>query len=202
MNKDLIHIFKVQYDTKGEKLITDNYTLADGIYIMVNIDGSIKYEKEFDKRSSQLIEFEEFITRDYLSKYLESNKSIEKSKLIHSNNYMSFFMKKETLNLEEFAKKKKKANIKEFILECIDDYFNVLENPRNKYSKKKALKLYEEIEKQLGLPNVEKVNFCRNWIKENIFKIGESLKDYKGIVISFQIYIILMIIIQNLMEKY
>lgn len=180
MNKDLIHIFKVQYDTKGEKLITDNYTLADGIYIMVNIDGSIKYEKEFDKRSSQLIEFEEFITRDYLSKYLESNKSIEKSKLIHSNNYMSFFMKKETLNLEEFAKKKKKANIKEFILECIDDYFNVLENPRNKYSKKKALKLYEEIEKQLGLPNVEKVNFCRNWIKENIFKIGESLKDYKG----------------------
>ena len=181
MNKDLIDIFKTQYDIKGEKLITDNYTLADGIYIMVNTDGSIKYEKEFDKKSSQPIEFEEFITRDYLSKYLESNKSIEKSKLIHSNNYMSFFMKKETLNLEEFAKKKKEKDIKGFLNKCVDDYFNVLENPRNKYSKKKeALKLYEEIEEQLGLPNNKKVNFCRNWIKENIFKIGECLKDYKG----------------------
>lgn len=181
MNKDLIDIFKTQYDVKGEKLITDNYTLADGIYIMVNTDGSIEYEKEFDKKSSQPIEFEELITRDYLSKYLESNKSVEKSKLIHSNNYMSFFMKKETLNLEEFAKKKKEKDIKGFLDKCIDDYFNVLENPRNKYSKKKeALKLYEEIESQLGLPNIEKVNFCRNWIKENIFKIGESLKDYKG----------------------
>ena len=112
MNKDLIDIFNVQYNAKGEKLITDNYTLADGTYIMVNTDGNIKYQKEFDKKVSQIIEFEEFITRDYLSKYLESNKSIEKSKLIHSNNYMSFFIKKETLNLEEFAKKKKKANIK------------------------------------------------------------------------------------------
>lgn len=181
MNKDLIDIFNVQYNAKGEKLITDNYTLADGTYIMVNTDGNIKYQKEFDKKVSQIIEFEEFITRDYLSKYLESNKSIEKSKLIHSNNYMSFFIKKETLNLEEFAKKKKKANIKEFILECIDDYFNVLENPKNKHSKKKeALKLYKEIEEQLGLSNVEKVNYCRNWIKENIFQIGENLKDYKG----------------------
>lgn len=181
MNKDLIDIFKAQYNVKGEKLITDNYTLADGIYIMVNTDGSIKYEKEFDKKSSQPIEFEELITRDYLSKYLESNKSIEKSKLIHSNNYMSFFMKKETLNLEEFAKKKKEKDIIGFLNKCVDDYFNVLENPRNKYSKKKeALKLYEEIEEELGLPNNEKVNFCRNWIKENIFKIGESLKDYKG----------------------
>ncbi|QPJ85198.1 type I-B CRISPR-associated protein Cas8b/Csh1 [Sarcina sp. JB2] len=181
MNKDLIDIFNVQYNAKGEKLITDNYTLADGTYIMVNTDGNIKYQKEFDKKVNQIIEFEEFITRDYLSKYLESNKSIEKSKLIHSNNYMSFFIKKETLNLEEFAKKKKKANIKEFILECIDDYFNVLENPKNKYSKKKeALKLYKEIEEQLGLSNVEKVNYCRNWIKENIFQIGENLKDYKG----------------------
>lgn len=181
MNKDLIDIFNVQYNAKGEKLITDNYTLADGTYIMVNTDGNIKYQKEFDKKVSQIIEFEEFITRDYLSKYLESNKSIEKSKLIHSNNYMSFFIKKETLNLEEFAKKKKKANIKEFILECIDDYFNVLENPKNKHSKKKeALKLYKEIEEQLGLANVEKVNYCRNWIKENIFQIGENLKDYKG----------------------
>lgn len=181
MNKDLIDIFNVQYNAKGEKLITDNYTLADGTYIMVNTDGNIKYQKEFDKKVNQIIEFEEFITRDYLSKYLESNKSIEKSKLIHSNNYMSFFIKKETLNLEEFAKKKKKANIKEFILECIDDYFNVLENPKNKYSKKKeALKLYKEIQEQLGLSNVEKVNYCRNWIKENIFQIGENLKDYKG----------------------
>ncbi len=180
MNKDLIDIFNVQYNAKGEKLITDNYTLADGTYIMVNTDGNIKYQKEFDKKVSQIIEFEEFITRDYLSKYLESNKSIEKSKLIHSNNYMSFFIKKETLNLEEFAKNKK-ANIKEFILECIDDYFNVLENPKNKHSKKKeALKLYKEIEEQLGLANVEKVNYCRNWIKENIFQIGENLKDYKG----------------------
>ena len=42
MNKDLIDIFNVQYNAKGEKLITDNYTLADGTYIMVNTDGNIK----------------------------------------------------------------------------------------------------------------------------------------------------------------
>ena len=109
MNKDLIDIFNVQYNAKGEKLITDNYTLADGTYIMVNTDGNIKYQKEFDKKVSQIIEFEEFITRDYLSKYLDSDKAVA-NKNIHSNNYMSFFIKKETLDLEKFLKKQKEKN--------------------------------------------------------------------------------------------
>ncbi len=137
MNKDLIDIFNVQYNAKGEKLITDNYTLADGTYIMVNTDGNIKYQKEFDKKVSQIIEFEEFITRDYLSKYLDSDKAVA-NKNIHSNNYMSFFIKKETLDLEKFLKKQKEKNkkiqdindIKIFILDFIDDYFNTLENPK------------------------------------------------------------------------
>ena len=191
MNKDLIDIFNVQYNAKGEKLITDNYTLADGTYIMVNTDGNIKYQKEFDKKVSQIIEFEEFITRDYLSKYLDSDKAVA-NKNIHSNNYMSFFIKKETLDLEKFLKKQKEKNkkiqdindIKIFILDFIDDYFNTLENPKKNKSKirnnKKTLNLYKEIEKEIGEPNIEKVNYCRNWIKENIFQIGENLKDYKG----------------------
>lgn len=137
MNKDLIDIFNVQYNAKGEKLITDNYTLADGTYIMVNTDGNIKYQKEFDKKVSQIIEFEELITRDYLSKYLDSDKAVA-NKNIHSNNYMSFFIKKETLDLEKFLKKQKEKNkkiqdindIKIFILDFIDDYFNTLENPK------------------------------------------------------------------------
>ena len=111
MNKDLIDIFNVQYNAKGEKLITDNYTLADGTYIMVNTDGNIKYQKEFDKKVSQIIEFEELITRDYLSKYLDSDKAVA-NKNIHSNNYMSFFIKKETLDLEKFLKKQKEKNKK------------------------------------------------------------------------------------------
>lgn len=139
MNKDLIDIFNVQYNAKGEKLITDNYTLADGTYIMVSTDGNIKYQKEFDKKVSQIIEFEEFITRDYLSKYLDSDKAVA-NKNIHSNNYMSFFIKKETLDLEKFLKKQKEKNkkiqdindIKIFILDFIDDYFNTLENPKKK----------------------------------------------------------------------
>ncbi len=139
MNKDLIDIFNVQYNAKGEKLITDNYILADGTYIMVNTDGNIKYQKEFDKKVSQIIEFEEFITRDYLSKYLDSDKAVA-NKNIHSNNYMSFFIKKETLDLEKFLKKQKEKNkkiqdindIKIFILDFIDDYFNTLENPKKK----------------------------------------------------------------------
>ena len=137
MNKDFIDIFNVQYNAKGEKLITDNYTLADGTYIMVNTDGNIKYQKEFDKKVSQIIEFEELITRDYLSKYLDSDKAVA-NKNIHSNNYMSFFIKKETLDLEKFLKKQKEKNkkiqdindIKIFILDFIDDYFNTLENPK------------------------------------------------------------------------
>ena len=106
---------------------------------MVNTDGNIKYQKEFDKKVSQIIEFEEFITRDYLSKYLDSDKAVA-NKNIHSNNYMSFFIKKETLDLEKFLKKQKEKNkkiqdindIKIFILDFIDDYFNTLENPKKK----------------------------------------------------------------------
>ena len=124
-------------------------------------------------------------------KYLDSDKAVA-NKNIHSNNYMSFFIKKETLDLEKFLKKQKEKNkkiqdindIKIFILDFIDDYFNTLENPKKNKSKirnnKKTLNLYKEIEKEIGEPNIEKVNYCRNWIKENIFQIGENLKDYKG----------------------
>lgn len=174
MLKDCLDIFKERYEEMGEKLITDNYSVAEGTYILVSKNFEIT--KVEVGRKSDKIDYEEFVTIDYLSKLIDMNKPIDRKKVIHSNNYLTFWVKKENLKLD-------KNNIRKLTDEIIDGYYEILSNPSIKYMKnKKSLALYDEIESKIGKVKIERIEIYKKWIKDNIFSIMESqdIKDDKN----------------------
>lgn len=170
MLTDIMETFSNMYGESGDSLITDNYKLDDGTYILVSEDGSIKPENilEINKRSYDNINSEKFVEMDYFSKLLDMNKPIDKKKTIHSNNYLAFWVKKNNI--------KEKLNN-----EIIDNYYNILLNPRLKYDKSE---LYESVENEVGVPDSIKIVKYEAWIKDNIFKIVEKydIKDDKNYI--------------------
>ena len=73
------------------------------------------------------------------------DKPQDPKKVIHSNNYLSFWIKKESLT-------NGKLN-----MEGIDRYFDILSNPRVKYKNAKDSKMYDYIFPVVGEVNQEKL---------------------------------------------
>lgn len=186
MLQDCLDVFKNLYKEKVNKLIVDNHIPSDGTYVLISfykdegeiIDSfKINYNKKTDKvegRNNKY--FKEVCNFDYNSKLIDMNKSIDRKKIIHSNNYLSFFIKKENLS---------NGKLTEAI---IDNYYDILSNPYLKYNKPKAKEIYELVENTLEEIDQELLEKMRNWIKENIFKLDEldieiSGKDYLKIFI-------------------
>ncbi|WP_457563820.1 hypothetical protein, partial [Caminibacter pacificus] len=180
-----------------QKAVFDNYVLKDGLYVRIN-DNRVEYflfkdSKKEDKK--QLLfkdldgniranEYEWFVSRDYLSGYLNSNKAIDPpKKKIHSNNYLALFVKASEFtseNKEHFAEKLF-DNLKKFksftkkqekeVLEGYKDY--IFDEERQKdVEKKKELFLgyFDEI------VSVIEENEIKNYIK--IF-FDEPLEKYE-----------------------
>ncbi|MBC3798257.1 type I-B CRISPR-associated protein Cas8b/Csh1 [Acetobacterium tundrae] len=166
MLKDCIDIFEKKYNQAGDALITDNYTLDPGTYILVDKQGQIVDQKNVEKNMDNAIGLDEFIQRDYLSKLISMNKPIDNKKVIHSNNYLSFWIKKESIKPDTQGQTK-------LSFEIIENYYNILKNPRLKY-KGKSLELYEDFETFKKEPNSNNLDFCESWIKENIFELMEN----------------------------
>lgn len=178
MLNQALEIFKKKYETYGENLILDSYVPADGTYVIISPkDGDFAINEiadiKLDKKTGHIdetIQNLKFIRfADYYSKLLDMNKPIDSKKIIHSNNYLSFFIKKDSLVNGKLTE------------EIIDNYYNVLENPASKYKKsKKASELYSTVEEQYGKVNKEMLNNIRTWIKKNVYSILEnnSAKDY------------------------
>ena len=95
-------VFAERLKEKGERLILDSYIPAEGTYLIVERDGSVgsitdlvkdKKTKEIDcssLRASDLFYY------DYYSQLISMNKPMDVKKIIHSNSYLSFFVKKES----------------------------------------------------------------------------------------------------------
>lgn len=96
------------------------------------------------------------------------DKPQDPKKVIHSNNYLSFWIKKESLT-------NGKLN-----MEGIDRYFDILSNPRVKYKNVKDSKMYDYIFPVVGEVNQEKLEQCRNWIKQHIFNLKDFGIDTSG----------------------
>lgn len=187
MLKQAIEVFEKQYKLYGDKLILDEYVPDDGTYVIVNVDKSdykiektyeIKYDKNLhDIDRSAIIDDIEFIClADYNSKLIHMNKPIDTKKIIHSNNYMSFFMKKDNLTSGKLTN------------EIIENYYNILKNPSSKYNgKKKSLELYKLIEQEIGQPDIELIDKIELWIKENLHKEFDNItgKGYLKIFFKF-----------------
>lgn len=179
MLSQALETFKKLYEEKGDGLILDSYTPADGAYVIVNpkedgfdIDEIVHIKlnnktKDIDNRTHPLFAF--ICLADYNSKLIDMNKPIDGKKIIQSNNYLSFIIKKESLTNGKLTE------------EIIDNYYKTLEDPTEKYGKKaKALELYNSVENEIGKPDKEKISRIKDWVKNNIFTVLEdnSGKDY------------------------
>jgi len=202
MLEQVLEVFKQEYEKKGEGLILDTYKPSEGTYIIVQRDRNgfevvqeteIKHPKDKREDIDRTVDNMEFICMaDYYSSLIDMNKPIDKAKIIHSNNYYSFFVKKPNLISES---KDKSAKLTEDIIES---YYSILKNPRAKYDKKNALQLYENVESKNGKPDVSQIDEIYEWIKGNLkifakkcvgtnylkifFRYGEEeqwLSDYK-----------------------
>ena len=169
-----------------DKLLFDNYILADGMYVIVNyLNGvftitsktSIKLDKKERTIAQQgTSEYERLCKLDYYSRLIEMNKPVDSKKQIHSNNYLSFFIKKETLTSGNLTK------------EIIDGYYDTILNPEKKYSKnKKDFELYEKSKDMLPEVPTQKVELVKEWIVKNIFNLPFSVegKDYLKLFFVF-----------------
>jgi CRISPR-associated protein Csh1 len=178
MLKDCLDVFKKIYDEEGEEFILDSYTLSEGSYLLVNESGNIDRILEVAKKDNDTTgeDYKYFKQLDYLSRLINTQKPIDSKKVIHSNNYLSFFIKKDNIN---------RNKLKE---EIIDGYYDALKNPLIKYKKEKA-QMYKTMEEKYGQVDGKKLERCRSWIKQNIFSILESnniKKDKNYLKIFFE----------------
>ncbi|MEG2289284.1 MAG: type I-B CRISPR-associated protein Cas8b/Csh1 [Clostridium sp.] len=184
MLNQALDIFKRMYEEHGNELITDSYIPSDGEYIVVEeIDNELKelcrVKVKMDKKTRTIDRVQDefaFIAKaDYMSKLIDMNKPIDGKKVIHSNNYLSFMIKKDSLVPDN-----KTGEIK-LTHEIVNNYYDILSNPIKKYEKsKKAKELYTLVEEKNGKVDLERLNKIKLWIKNNIFLLVDKDSTDKG----------------------
>lgn len=164
-------------------MILDSYIPKNGSYLMIPIlengfgDPSvleINYNiKTKELEGSMSSAFPSLCYYDYYSRITDINKPVDKKKQIHSNNYLSFYAKKESILA---------GNITD---EIIDGYYEVLANPYIKYTKPKAKQLYKELDEEYGDVDIVLLESIKGWIKENINQLSVDLSDKNYLKIFF-----------------
>lgn len=179
--KDCIDIFTKELDKvqaecgDSDRLILDNYIPADGDYIIVKKDGTLKkcLVKLNKKERVVIVEgdnsiYDDIKFYDYHSRLVSMDKPQDPKKVIHSNNYLSFWVKQESFENGKLDE------------QAVDRYFDVLKNPRAKYKNAQDSKMYDYIAEEVGDVNQEKLESCRDWIKQNIFKFKDMQLELTG----------------------
>lgn len=167
MFKECLDVFSEMLKHE-DNLILKSYVPADGSYVIVKKDGTVKNaDIKFDKKTRNLNCTDDTLLNDicfydYHSKLISMNKPIDIKKVIHSNNYLAFAVKKESIT----------TKLTEAI---IDNYYDTLKNPlEKKYKKsKEASKIYQKFEEDHGVVNITLLEKCRSWIKQHIFSIDK-----------------------------
>lgn len=167
MFKECLDVFSEMLKHE-DNLILKGYVPADGSYIIVKNDGTVKNaDIKFDKKTRDLNCTDDTLLNDicfydYHSKLISMNKPIDIKKVIHSNNYLAFAVKKESIT----------TKLTEAI---IDNYYDTLKNPlEKKYKKsKEASKIYQKFEEDHGVVNITLLEKCRSWIKQHVFSIDK-----------------------------
>lgn len=178
MISECLWVFQKQLEMHGEDLILRDYIPADGTYVLLDKDYNVKSTAEIkiDKKTGNLDRsatyYNEICYYDYHSKLISMNKPQDPAKIIHSNNYYSFWVKKESIMNGKLTE------------EVIDKYYEILEQPIKKYEKGKALELYQSVEEMLGDVDKEVLQKNKAWIKGHIFSMDQIIevdlekKDY------------------------
>lgn len=174
MLEECLEIFSQELKN-NPNLILETMVLTNGDYVLVHSDGSYQVEKiKYSKKDRCLIEkpddetYRKLCFYDYQSQLVSMNKPQDPGKTIHSNNYLSFFVKKESFNNGKMNN------------EAIERYFKSLENPQEKY-KGKDLQMYNFVADDIGEIDQEKLQRNKQWLVENIYNLDNvdySEKDY------------------------
>lgn len=176
---ECLEIFGSYTEEERERRILDYYIPKDGSYILVGKNGEVISATEFklDRKTGEInksaVRFNEFCYYDYYSDLISMNKPQDTAKIIHSNNYLSFWVKKESILNGKLTP------------EIIDGYYEVLAHPEKKCEKTKSLSIYEKLEAEIGQVDTEVLQRNKEWIQEHIFvmddlnlQIDMSKKDY------------------------
>ncbi|HBC95503.1 MAG TPA: type I-B CRISPR-associated protein Cas8b/Csh1 [Clostridium sp.] len=180
MIKDCLRIFQKELDSKESEFVLDNYTPKDGTYLLIEMkEGKfypqepieIQYNKKTGELEGRMNTKYPFVRQlDYYSKLVEMNKPVDPKKIIHSNNYLSFFIKKDSLTNKKVTK------------DIIAGYYDVLKHPDEKYKKKSksSYELYASVEQEMGKPDEAQVQQIQDWVSENLEEVtsGFTGKDY------------------------
>ena len=169
MIDECVEVFEKMLDN-DKNLMLDTYTLSQGIYVIVNKNGNIvsrtdtrksKDDKEVD---ITIKDYKKLTFYDYNSRILDMNKAIDHDdKKIHSNNYLAFSVKIGSI-------------VNNLLTEdIIDKYYDFLQNPSIKYTGK-TKEIYDRFVEQEGIPDINKIETIRTWIKENIFNILDDFE--------------------------
>lgn len=193
MLKECIEVFEKELNSKGERLLLDSYMPTEGTYIIVTEENSsfvikdenvieVKYDKKTKEPMNSESELNKIRAKDYYSRLISTDKPIDKKKKIHSNNYLSLWIKKESFS-DKIEVKKRVTN------EIIEGYYQVLENPYLKYKDKNSKMIYKSIEDELGEVNSEIIKKIKVWVIENIFELAKkySGKNYLKIFFDYPI---------------
>lgn len=169
MLKDCLQTFERLYKQNGEdQFLLDSYVLVEGTYILVDTNFQIKtvlsIKKSKEPQDSTQEGYRAFCLMDYYSKLIDTNKAIDTKKIILSNNFYSFWVKKENINNGKLT------------IQHITNYYDTLASPEKKYSKnKKSKELYENTKQICGEVDEDKLRKCKQWIQENIFTVMTKL---------------------------
>ena len=164
MIQECMQLFLSKMEHSDGEFILNNYVLGEGSYYIIDVDKSFDIQGsifiKYDRKEQKVIgsnnpRYKEICYLDYHSKILSMNKSIEKTKVIHSNNYLSFFIKKENLNNDKLTE------------DSINKHYDILANPRLKYKTKLELEMYTYVEACLPQINKSLLEKIRNWIIEH-----------------------------------
>lgn len=134
MLQEAVEVFEKKLRNNG-RIIIDSHTLKDGTYRLIEIGDNddwkitktldIYFDKKFKEIVGSTDEDYLFIQElDYYSKLLEMNKPIDSKKIIHTNNYLTIAVKKESIINDKLTP------------EVMKNFFNILRNPIVKYEKK------------------------------------------------------------------
>lgn len=166
MLDEAIKVFEAELERRSEQWLYDNYVLSPGTYILLNLEDDFSVRTIFDigkldKKTGDIpgetnkdYRFVSFLDKN--SRLITMNKAVDSGKIIHSNNFYSFFIKKESIKAGKLQDKN------------IETYYGVLSNPYIKYGKSQAKQIYEETEKILGPVNTEIIDRIRTWVEQSL----------------------------------
>ncbi len=186
MLQEAVEVFEKKLRNNG-RIIIDSHTLKDGTYRLIEIGDNddwkitktldIYFDKKFKEIVGSTDEDYLFIQElDYYSKLLEMNKPIDSKKIIHTNNYLTIAVKKESIINDKLTP------------EVMKNFFNILRNPIVKYEKKaKSRELYKDIEEKLGQIDIDLIDKIENYVfNHDIFEdIDMTKKNYVKIFFIF-----------------